>query len=167
MKGRCVAVPSVLFVCLGNICRSPLAEGALRDAAARAGIDVEVDSAGTGGWHAGEAPDPRAQAAARRHGSDISDLRARQVRAEDFRRFDHVFALDRQNLRDLERIAPADATAQLGLLMDVVPGAEGQSVADPYYGEDGDFDTTWREVSAAAEALVARWIEAQSRFQLR
>lgn len=147
---------SILFVCLGNICRSPLAEGALRAAADRAGIEVQLDSAGTGGWHTGEAPDRRAQAAAVRHGTDISDLRARQVRADDFRRFDHVFALDRQNLRDLQVIRPADATAELQLLMDLVPGREGSSVADPYYGEDRDFDTTWDEVNAAAEVLVAR-----------
>lgn len=147
---------SVLFVCLGNICRSPLAEGALRAAAADAGIDVEVDSAGTGGWHAGDPPDRRAQAAARRHGTDISGLRARQVRPEDFRRFDFVFALDRQNLRDLQAIMPADATAELGLLMDLVPGREGSSVADPYYGEDRDFDVTWADVHGAAEVLVAR-----------
>ncbi|MDQ0251507.1 protein-tyrosine phosphatase [Sphingomonas kyeonggiensis] len=147
---------SVLFVCLGNICRSPLAEGALRAAAENAGLDIEVDSAGTGGWHAGDPPDRRAQAAARRHGTDISGLRARQVRPEDFRRFDFVFALDRQNLRDLGAIAPADASAELGLLMDQVAGREGSSVADPYYGEDRDFDVTWADVSAAADALVAR-----------
>jgi len=149
-------VTSILFVCLGNSCRSPLAEGALRAAADRAGVEVELDSAGTGGWHAGEAPDRRAQAAAIRHGTDISDLRARQVRVDDFRRFDHVFALDRQNLRDLQAIRPADATAELRLLMDLVPGREGSSVADPYYGEDRDFDTTWDEVNAAAEVLVAQ-----------
>ncbi|WHU01017.1 MULTISPECIES: low molecular weight protein-tyrosine-phosphatase [unclassified Sphingomonas] len=147
---------SVLFVCLGNICRSPLAEGALRAAAARAGLEVTVDSAGTGGWHAGEPPDRRAQAAATRHGTDISGQRARQVRPEDFRRFDHVFALDRQNLRDLQAILPADATAELGLLMDLVRGREGSSVADPYYGEDSDFDVTWDDVSAAADVLVTR-----------
>ena len=147
---------SVLFVCLGNICRSPLAEGALRAAAEKAGLDIEVDSAGTGGWHAGDPPDRRAQAAARRHGTDISGLRARQVRPEDFRRFDFVFALDRQNLRDLQAIVPADASAELGLLMDEVAGREGSSVADPYYGEDRDFDVTWADVSAAADALVAR-----------
>jgi len=149
-------VTSVLFVCLGNICRSPLAEGALRSAAEKAGLEIEVDSAGTGGWHAGDPPDRRAQAAARRHGTDISGLRARQVRPDDFRRFDFVFALDRQNLRDLQAIVPADASAELGLLMDEVAGREGSSVADPYYGEDRDFDVTWADVSAAADALVAR-----------
>ncbi len=147
---------SVLFVCLGNICRSPLAEGALRAAAEEAGLAIETDSAGTGNWHAGEPPDRRAQAAARRHGTDISDLRARQVRPDDFRRFDLVLALDTRNLADLAEIRPAGATAELGLLMDYVPGREGQSVADPYYGDDRDFDVTWADVSAAAEALVGR-----------
>ena len=145
---------SVLFVCLGNICRSPLAEGALRAAAERAGLDMVVDSAGTGDWHVGAPPDHRAQAAARRHGVDISDLRARQ---EDFRRFDHVLALDDQNLRDLAALAPADGTAEVRLLMDYVPGREGSSVADPYYGTDRDFDVTWADVSAAADALVG-WL---------
>jgi protein-tyrosine phosphatase len=149
-------VTSVLFVCLGNICRSPLAEGALRAAAEEAGLAIETDSAGTGNWHAGEPPDRRAQAAARRHGTDISDLRARQVRPDDFRRFDLVLALDTRNLADLAEIRPAGATAELGLLMDYVPGREGQSVADPYYGDDRDFDVTWADVSAAAEALVGR-----------
>lgn len=78
------------------------------------------------------------------------------MRPEDFYRFDHVLALDDRNLRDLAATAPADATAELGLLMDLVPGREGSSVADPYFGTDRDFDTTWAEVSAAAEALVAR-----------
>jgi protein-tyrosine phosphatase len=149
-------VTSVLFVCLGNICRSPLAEGALRVAAERAGLDLVVDSAGTGNWHAGDPPDPRARAAAKRHGADISGLRARQVRPDDFRRFDYVLALDCQNLADLEAIAPADATAHLGLLMDLVPGREGGSVADPYYGDDRDFDVTWGDVNQAADALVAK-----------
>ncbi|MCQ4028500.1 low molecular weight phosphotyrosine protein phosphatase, partial [Klebsiella pneumoniae] len=108
-------MPSLLFVCLGNICRSPLAEGALRAEAARRGLALTVDSAGTGDWHAGEAPDRRAQATARRHGVDVSGLRARQVTADDFRRFDHVIALDHDNLADLRALAPADATATLSL----------------------------------------------------
>lgn len=83
-------MPSILFVCLGNICRSPMAEGALRAEAARLGLDLIVESAGTGDWHAGQAPDARAQRAARRHGVEIGGLRARQVTAADFHRFDHV-----------------------------------------------------------------------------
>lgn len=150
---------SILFVCLGNICRSPPAEGALREAAARRGIDVIIDSAGTGNWHAGEPPDSRAMAAARKVGVDISSQRARQVAVEDFHQFDEIVALDRSNLRDLRAIQPEGATARLSLLLDHVPGREGQSVADPWYGDDADFDVTWIEVAAGAESLLD-WIEA-------
>lgn len=147
---------SVLFVCLGNICRSPLAEAALRDEAARAGLLIVVDSAGTGDWHVGSPPDPRAQAVALRHGIDISAYRGRQVLAEDFRRFDHLFALDADNLRHLRRIRPADGRASLRLLMDLVPGREGSDVADPYFGDVAGFDATWNDVTRAAKALVER-----------
>jgi len=148
--------PAILCVCLGNICRSPLAEAALRDAAARAGLDLVVESAGTGHWHVGEPPDARAQAVARRHGIDISGYRARQVAPADFARFSHILALDRDNFRALARMAPADARAELAMLMDAVPGREGTDVADPYYGDAAGFETTWADVRAAAEALVAR-----------
>lgn len=146
---------SVLFVCLGNICRSPLAEAALREEARRLGLDLFIDSAGTGNWHAGEPPDPRAIAAARRNGVDISGQRARQVRAQDFFDFSEIVALDRSNLRELSQIAPAGATAQLSLLLDHVPGREGQSVDDPWYGDDEDFDLTWGDATAAARGLAA------------
>ncbi len=147
--------PAVLFVCLGNICRSPLAEAALRAEAARVGLSITVDSAGTGDWHIGKAPDRRAQATARRHGSDISGYRARQVTRADFARFTHIFALDPNNLADLEQVAPDDATATLGLLLDLVPGRAGEGVVDPYYGDEAGFETTWHDVQAAARALVA------------
>ncbi len=145
---------SVLFVCLGNICRSPLAEAAFRREAGRLGLDVEVDSAGTGDWHIGHSPDPRAAAVAARNGIDISHLKARLVTAEDFRRFDHIVALDSNNLRDLERLRPADGKARLSLLLDHVEGRRGQAVADPYYGEDSHFDAAWKDVSAGAEGLA-------------
>lgn len=148
--------PAVLFVCLGNICRSPLAEAAFRAAAGAAGLDAEADSAGTGDWHVGKAPDRRAQAEALRHGIDIAGYRARQVTPEDFRRFTHIFALDEKNFADLQRIAPSDGIADLALLLDLVPGLEGRSVADPYFGEDEGFAETWREVSLGAEALVRK-----------
>ena len=144
----------VLFVCLGNICRSPLAEAAFRAEAVRIGLDVEADSAGTGGWHRGEAPDRRAIAAAGRNGIDISNLRARQVQPSDFESFDEVIALDGDNLADLEALRPAESRARLSLLLDHVPGREGEAVADPYYGDDGDFDLTWRDVTAGARALA-------------
>jgi protein-tyrosine phosphatase len=150
---------SILFVCLGNICRSPLAEGALRQAAAAGGVDLTIDSAGTGGWHVGDPPDPRAIATAREHGVDIAGLRGRVVQPQDFHRFDLIVALDRSNLRDLREIEPDDATARLSLLLDHVPGREGQSVADPYTGGLEDFAITWAEVRAGAEGLLD-WIEA-------
>jgi len=147
--------PAILFVCLGNICRSPLAEAAFRARAADAGMVVTVDSAGTGGWHVGDPPDRRAQAIALRHGIDISHYRGRQIERADFRRFTYILALDRDNLADLARIEPADATAEVGLLLDLVAGLEGESVADPYYGSDAQFEQTWEQVDAAARALVA------------
>ncbi|HEY1071722.1 low molecular weight protein-tyrosine-phosphatase [Brevundimonas sp.] len=149
-------IPSVLFVCLGNICRSPLAEAAFREEARRLKLEVVVDSAGTGGWHVGEPPDPRAQAVARRNGVDISALRARQVKPADFRRFTHVVALDDDNLANLRRLAPADATAELSLLLDHVEGREGQPVADPYFGDDDGFDLTWTDVTVGARSLAQK-----------
>ncbi|GBQ90624.1 protein-tyrosine-phosphatase [Gluconacetobacter johannae DSM 13595] len=150
MSGR----PAILFVCMGNICRSPLAEAAFRAAAARHGLDVAVESAGTGDWHAGEPPDRRAQEVARRHGIDIAGYRARMVTAEDFRTFSHIVALDHTNLTHLRTRRPPDATARLSLLLDHVPGRQGQGIADPYFGHVKDFDTTWADVSAGAEALA-------------
>lgn len=150
-----MSAPAILFVCLGNICRSPLAEAAFQAEAEKAGLALTVDSAGTGGWHAGDPPDPRARREAMRHGIDISGYKARQVQPEDFRRFTHIFALDPDNLRDLRRIRPADGTAQLGLLMDMVDGREGTGVADPYYGDEAGFALTWRYVHRAARAILA------------
>ncbi len=145
---------AVLFVCLGNICRSPLAEAAFRREAKRAGLNAGIDSAGTGNWHVGEAPDPRARAAALRHGIDIGAYRARQVQPEDFRRFSHIVALDAENLAALQALKPRDATASLSLLLDYVPGRKGEAVADPYYGGDEGFEVTWSDVAVGAKALA-------------
>ena len=152
-----IAKPAILFLCLGNICRSPLAEGAARAAFARAGIDVRLDSAGTGDWHVGHPPDGRAQAEARRRGIDISGLRARQLSADDFYDFDLILAADEANLRDARAIRPADATADLRLMLDLLPGRGGEGVTDPYYGRDDGFAATWDDVSAVAAALVAEF----------
>ncbi|WP_027173355.1 low molecular weight protein-tyrosine-phosphatase [Methylobacterium sp. 10] len=145
--------PAILFVCLGNICRSPLAEAAFRIEAERAGLEAEVDSAGTGAWHAGESPDRRAQAVARRNGVDISDYRARRVDPADFHRFSHIVALDGDNLAVLRRLRPQEGAA-LSLLLDHVPGRRGEAVADPYYGADAGFDATWADVTLGARHLV-------------
>ena len=144
----------VLFVCMGNICRSPLAEGAFRAEAERRRLDVIVDSAGTGGWHAGEPPDRRALAVAARHGVDISDLRARQVTRDDFHNFDHVIALDADNFDHLARLRPPGSKALLSLLLDHVEGREGEAVADPYYGGEAHFDAAWRDVTNGARGLA-------------
>lgn len=149
----------MLFVCLGNICRSPLAEAALRQECADAGLNVIIDSAGTGDWHVGQPPDERAQAAAVRNGIDIGHLRARQVTAADFHDFDHIIALDNQNLRDLSAMRPAKADSKLSLLFDHVAGRAGEDVADPYYGEAAAFDQTWAEVTDAA-ATIRNWLAA-------
>lgn len=146
---------SILFVCLGNICRSPLAEGVMQAEAKRLGLPVKIDSAGTGDWHIGRAPDPRARAAAKRHGMDIEYLKARQVTPEDFMQFDTIYALDQQNLKDLQAIRPEGARAELKLLADEIPGRVGTDIVDPYYSEDDSaFDVTVADVKAAIAAIV-------------
>jgi protein-tyrosine phosphatase len=148
------SVKSILFVCLGNICRSPLAEAAMQIAAQKHGLDLQIDSAGTGDWHIGCPPDPRAQKAALElGGQDISGFKARQISYRDFLEFDLICALDHQNLADMRTIG-GDGPAKITLLLDHLPGCEGQAVADPYYGEQDDFVVCWQQVSAATDALA-------------
>jgi protein-tyrosine phosphatase len=143
----------VLMVCLGNICRSPTAEAAVREAAQAAGVDLHVDSAGTGAWHVGEPPDRRMTAAAAEDGLHLGGA-ARQVTVDDFDRFDLVIAMDRSNLRDLERLAPDDdARARLRLFRDYA-GETGQDVPDPYYGGPDGFREVVALVRRAATGLV-------------
>lgn len=146
---------SILFLCLGNICRSPLAEGAARAAFTNANRPMLFDSAGTGDWHVGHPPDLRAQAVARANGCDISELRARQLHRDDFTRFALILAADTVNLRDAQRLAPPNSRARLALMLDMVPGREGQPVADPYYGDSTEFMRCWQDVAAIAAALRA------------
>ncbi|MBL8011386.1 MAG: low molecular weight phosphotyrosine protein phosphatase [Flavobacteriales bacterium] len=147
----------ILTVCLGNICRSPMAEGVLRHRAAASGLEVVTDSAGTSHFHTGEAPDRRAREAMRRHGIDISDLRARQVVAEDFERFDLLLAMDASNLRDLHALAPSEALrAKAVLMMDFAPGHAWREVPDPYYGGDEGFDEVYHMLDEAVTGLIAR-----------
>lgn len=148
----------LLVVCLGNICRSPMGEGALRQQIAQAGLAgrIEVDSAGTSDWHIGRAPDPRAIACAGRHGADISALKARQLLREDFNHFDLILCADQSNLDDARAIAPADSIDKAVLWLPWL-GLEGPaSVPDPYYGDERDFEHSWSLVDAAARATVQR-----------
>jgi protein-tyrosine phosphatase len=146
----------VLFVCMGNICRSPTAEGVLRTLAAREApaLRLEVDSAGTHGWHVGAPPDPRSVAAAARRGYDISGLRARQVEPADLERFDLVLAMDQANLLRLERWRSARMRAELGLFLDHAGGAV-REVPDPYHGDAVMFETVLDLCEQAARGLLA------------
>jgi protein-tyrosine phosphatase len=147
----------VLFVCLGNICRSPTAEGVVRVLAAREAPDlaIEVDSAGTAAYHVGAAPDPRTRAAAARRGYDLEALRARVVEPGDFTRFDLILAMDADNLRVLRRRAPAAAHERLRLFMEFAPQAATSEVPDPYYGGANGFEEVLDLVEAAARGLLA------------
>lgn len=148
----------ILMVCLGNICRSPMAEGALRARVEDSPLKgrVVLDSAGTGGWHVGRPPDSRAIACARGHGVDIAPLRARQLRREDFHAFDWLLCADGQNLLDARSLVPANQHGRAALLLDWAGMESLGEVPDPYTGGPEDFETTWQLVDSAAQAVVAR-----------
>jgi protein-tyrosine phosphatase len=148
----------LLLVCLGNICRSPMAEGALRHHLERSPLagQVQVDSAGTGGWHRGEPPDRRAIACARGHGVDIAGLRARQLRDADFAAFDWILCADAANLRDVRQRAPDAARERIALWLPWA-GMEGRrEIPDPYTGGSAQFEEVWRLVDEAAARSVTR-----------
>jgi len=147
----------VLFVCLGNICRSPLAEGLLRDKIRKKNLPVEMDSAGTGGWHAGENPDPRAVATARKFGVDISGLVARQFSADDFLRFDKIYVMDKANYRDVLSLAKEEShRAKVDFFLNVTSPGSNADVPDPWYGGADGFVSVYKMLDEAAEALVAK-----------
>lgn len=148
----------VLFVCMGNICRSPTAEGVLRAKLAAAGLRVEVDSAGTHGYHVGEPPDPRSQAHAGRRGIDLSAQRARQLQAADFERFDWVLVMDEDNLARAAAICPPARRARLQLFLPHALGPHApRAVPDPYYGGADGFETVLDLCEQAGDALIQRW----------
>jgi protein-tyrosine phosphatase len=146
----------ILFVCMGNICRSPTAEGVARTLADRAGLAAhfEFDSAGTHAYHVGEAPDARAQKAAETLGYDLSGLRARRVKEADFLRFDRILAMDRDNLSLLKQACPLDLQQRLGLFLDYAPNSEVREVPDPYYGGVDGFEYVLSLVENAATGLI-------------
>jgi len=148
----------VLFVCLGNICRSPTAEGVLRDIAARefAGVPLYVDSAGTAEYHVGDPPDGRTVAAARRRGYELAHLRARRVAPADFENFDYILAMDRANLAELEQLGEGVIGGRLGLFLEFAPELKVDEVPDPYYGGVEDFERVLDLCEAGARALLRR-----------
>jgi protein-tyrosine phosphatase len=146
----------ILFVCLGNICRSPTAEAVFRAVAAREAPElmIEVDSAGTAGYHVGEPPDLRTRQAARRRGYDMSSLRARIVEPRDFEDFDFILAMDRENLKVLNHRAPVQARDRVRLFLEFAPDAATTEVPDPYYGGPNGFEEVLDLVEAATQGLL-------------
>jgi len=147
---------SVLMICMGNICRSPTAEGVLRHLLQEAKLSeaVHVDSAGTLDYHAGSPPDARSQKHARRRGYDLSGLRARQVRAWDFEQFDLILAMDWQNLEELRELCPPAHQHKLRRLMEFAPSGISEVVVDPYYGGTAGFETVLDHVEQACRGLL-------------
>ena len=151
-----MTVHSVLFVCLGNICRSPTAEGVFRHLLKQEApeLHVEVDSAGTADYHTGAAPDLRSQRAALRRGIDLSTLRARQVAPHDFACFDLILAMDRDNLRFLEAMRPAQLRARVRLFLEFAPELGRLDVPDPYYRDASGFEEVLDFTAAASRGLI-------------
>lgn len=151
------ATVKVLFVCLGNICRSPMAEGVFRKLVEDAGYGdrIEIDSAGTHAYHLDEPPDARAQAAARSRGVDISGLRGRQAVVRDFTRFDYVLAMDHENYAHLKALAPPSQAHKLRLFLEYAARCREKAVPDPYFGNDNGFDRVLDMIEDAAAGLLA------------
>lgn len=147
----------ILFVCLGNICRSPTAEGVFRKAAKAAELSFECDGAGTSDWHIGHPPDLRAQAEAQRRDVDLAGLRARQITEDDFHHFDLIIAMDSDNLRDIEALRPAGSLTPVRLLLEYAPHQPLRDVPDPYYthGFDGVFDL----IELASKGLIRQLLD--------
>lgn len=146
----------ILFVCLGNICRSPTAEGVFRELVKRKGLSdvIKTDSAGTGNWHVGKEPDIRAQETAKIRGFDISDLRGRQALAKDFITFDYVVAMDRSNYGNLQNICPDGYHDRLHMFLSFFEDSPEEEVPDPYYGGPAGFDYVFDLVEEASEGLI-------------
>lgn len=145
----------ILMVCLGNICRSPLADGLLRAKLAEHGLPVEVDSAGTGDWHVGEAPDPRMRETAKSKGLSIDDLRGRQFVQEDYDRFDRIYVMDASNRENVLKLARNEADkSKVDLLLNLTHPVEDMEVPDPYFGGNEGFEHVYQLVDNATEQIV-------------
>jgi protein-tyrosine phosphatase len=155
----------ILFVCMGNICRSPSAEGVFKHVLAKRApqLQVDIDSAGTHDYHVGEAPDVRAVAAARRRGIDISSLRARRVATEDFERFDLILAMDEDNLRELQGRVQAAHRDRIRLMMEYAPAVGRRDVPDPYYGGEQGFEDVLDLLEEAADGLIDKLLDPRGR----
>jgi len=147
---------NVVFVCMGNICRSPTAEGVFRHVVKQRNLSekIEIDSAGTHAYHIGESPDSRSQSTALTRGVNLSAQRARKAMAEDFERFDYVIAMDRSNYEDLKRLGQGSDLTRLHLFMDFTPVWDNQEVPDPYYGGANGFEQVFDMVQSASEGLL-------------
>lgn len=145
----------ILMVCLGNICRSPLADGLLRKKVEEKGLNVTVDSAGTSSYHIGSEPDARTQENALKHGVDLSFLRARQFSKSDFQDFDRIYAMDNSNVFNILQMAQSDADKEkVKLLLDLIPEQHNKEVPDPYYGGEQGFEKVFQLVDKATDILI-------------
>jgi low molecular weight protein-tyrosine phosphatase len=149
---------AVLFVCMGNICRSPMAEGAFRAAAEKAGLadKVHIDSAGTLGFHAGSAPDQKAQAAARKNGVDISNQQSRKITEDDFEAFDYILVMDNHNFEEVSARCPDAFKSRISMFLSHAPHLPIDEMPDPYGGHRNDFDICYAAAIDAAEGLLAK-----------
>jgi protein-tyrosine phosphatase len=160
-----MAKQRLLFVCLGNICRSPMAEGVFRRVAEQEGVLhlFEIDSAGLGDWHVGQAPDTRAQAAAQNRGIDISGQSARQIAPGDYDRFDLLLAMDGSNYQELIELAPRDARHKIRRFLDFAPQVATKDVPDPFYGGSEGFDHALDLIEEASRGLLAELLSGESK----
>jgi len=150
-----MTIPKVLFVCLGNICRSPTAEAVFRARANAAGLDVHVESAGTSGWHINESPDPRSREAGEERGYSFAGQASRKVTSSDFGKFDYILAMDQKNMQALKDICPESYASKISLFLDYAPDISVREVPDPYYGGADGFDLVLNLIETASDGLIA------------